>query len=427
MMAAGPLFDLSNALPSSARRLVFSLLRSNHASSRRGPLRRLLLDVSVISRHDAGTGIQRVVRGIMTALLEQAPAGVEIQLIGETRKRGYCYLEWDGVSSELKLKGPVEPDSHSAFVGLDLSLDAVVRHYSQLAYWRTQGVSLHFVVYDLLPLKHAEWFTAQLVRRFRRWFTAVTLLADSVLTISRTVERDIQHRFCNSFGLNVLEIPTVVLPMGADFLATRPGLVRSNRLGDLYQHFSGALSVLMVGTLEPRKGHSQVLDAFHELWQQGSDVKLFIVGRPGWHTESLQARIRGDYELGKRLFWLDDASDEELHFLYQACHGVIIASFEEGFGLSFIEAMSYGKPVLARDIPVFREREQPGVRFFSACSGRELAGALAKWLNDVEAGVLEVMPYAQPRWRDTATSLVDWIQAIHSRGNESAKNESRDY
>jgi hypothetical protein len=48
-------------------------------------------------------------------------------------------------------------------------------------------------------------------------------------------------------------------------------------------------------------------------------------------------------------------------------------------------------------------------------------------LNDVEAGVLEVMPYAQPRWRDTAISLVDWIQAIHSSGNESAKNEFRDY
>ena len=42
----------------------------------------------------------------------------------------------------------------------------------------------------------------------------------------------------------------------------------------------------MVGTIEPRKGHSQSLDAFELLWSKGAPQRLVIVGKPGWMTEA---------------------------------------------------------------------------------------------------------------------------------------------
>ena len=422
-MTMGLLLDASNALPATLRRFIFSRMRARCAVPTRKPLRRLLLDVSIISRHDAGTGIQRVVREIMLTLLEHPPQGLEIQLVGETRKRGYCFLDWDGAASKPRLLDTVQPDAESSFIGLDLSLDAIVRHHAQLSRWRAHGVSVHFLVYDLLPVNHPGWFPPQLVKRFHRWCTELVLLADSLPTISRAVERDIQYWLLNSYGVKPQQLPTVVLPMGADFRPAQPERGVSPEIAEFFSRSAQSWVILMVGTIEPRKGHAQVLDAFEVLWQQRCDLTLVIVGRPGWHTEALQARIRGHREKGQHLFWFDDASDLALQQLYQACHGVIIASFAEGFGLSLIEALSYGKPVLARDLSVFRERAQANVQYFSARYGQELAIAIFQWVEHIKnTGMAEIFSPTQSSWRDTAATLVDWIHAVHSSGARMAEH-----
>ena len=59
-----------------------------------------------------------------------------------------------------------------------------------------------------------------------------------------------------------------------------------------------------VGTLEPRKGHSQVLGAFDELWQTGANINLVIVGQRGWMVGDVLKNLQGHPELNKRLFWL---------------------------------------------------------------------------------------------------------------------------
>ena len=66
-------------------------------------------------------------------------------------------------------------------------------------------------------------------------------------------------------------------------------------------------------------------------------------------------RIKHHPELGKRLGWHESVNDAELSRLYASCDALIAASFAEGFGLPIVEAGHFGKPVLASDIPVFRE------------------------------------------------------------------------
>ena len=64
----------------------------------------------------------------------------------------------------------------------------------------------------------------------------------------------------------------------------------------------------MVGTLEPRKGHADILAAFSELWRQGAENRLVLVGRMGWHIEDLRDAIRMHPEYGGKLLWFDDVA-----------------------------------------------------------------------------------------------------------------------
>ena len=68
----------------------------------------------------------------------------------------------------------------------------------------------------------------------------------------------------------------------------------------------------------------------------GHPLKLIIVGKQGWLTESLVERLNQHPQNGVQLFWLKGVSDEMLTWLYQNCAALIAASFAEGYGLPLI-------------------------------------------------------------------------------------------
>ncbi|CAM2165660.1 Glycosyl transferase family 1 [Burkholderia orbicola] len=141
----------------------------------------------------------------------------------------------------------------------------------------------------------------------------------------------------------------------------------------------------MVGTVEPRKGHDQVLGAVEELWQRGFDVVLVVAGRQGWNVESFASRLRAHPENGKRIIWLEDVSDSQLGWLYKNLGGLVMASMAEGFGLPLVEAMHHGMPILARDLPVFREIAGESASYFYGDNPIELADRILEWINDSES------------------------------------------
>jgi glycosyltransferase involved in cell wall biosynthesis len=142
----------------------------------------------------------------------------------------------------------------------------------------------------------------------------------------------------------------------------------------------------MVGTLEPRKAHAQALAAFEALWDGGTDVTLVVAGKAGWMVESLVKRLNQHPERGQRLLWIESATDDELQSLYEASSGVLMASQGEGFGLPLVEAATHRRPILARDLPVFREVAGEHATYFSGLSAASLAAALASWLIALNNG-----------------------------------------
>jgi glycosyltransferase involved in cell wall biosynthesis len=107
-----------------------------------------------------------------------------------------------------------------------------------------------------------------------------------------------------------------------------------------------------------------MMEAFEQLWSEGDDVQLVIVGRIGWLMGDFVEALENHPQQGLKLFWLTEASDEFLAKIYESCSCLLAASIDEGFGLPLVEAMYYGKPVLARDIEVFRETGGANYKYF---------------------------------------------------------------
>lgn len=88
---------------------------------------------------------------------------------------------------------------------------------------------------------------------------------------------------------------------------------------------------------------------------------------------------------------------------------MLAASEDEGFGLPLIEAAQHGLPILARDIPVFREVAGEHARFFQAAEPQELADALQGWIEAGFTPASRQMPWLT--WQQSAANLERILRA----------------
>jgi glycosyltransferase involved in cell wall biosynthesis len=347
-------------------------------------VRQLLVDVSVIHQSDARTGIQRVVRSLLLQMLDAQPIGFQVRPVFATKQHGYRYADPNFLEPSATVKKdsskPVNVQRGDLFLGLDLSAHLLPCNEAQVLGWKRSGVKIHVVVYDLLPLQYPQWFNPKTTRNFKRWVRWLAVYADSLVCISETVKAEVALWLSAEFGLASDVVPACTIMLGANISASAPSVGRPLGADIMFERMRTAPSALMVGTVEPRKGYDQALAAFELIWQRTdySSAVLVVVGRPGWKTEHIQEKIRSHHRIGETLFWLEDASDELLERLYEATQCVLVASHAEGFGLPVAEAALFGKPVLARDIAVFREFNLPNMSFFRGNTSECLATSIEK-------------------------------------------------
>jgi glycosyltransferase involved in cell wall biosynthesis len=220
---------------------------------------------------------------------------------------------------------------------------------------KKQGLKVVSVIYDLIPLTHPQFCDEGLVRVFESWFDWVSRTADAFICISDTIAEEVRGKFRRRDLRNKQgKTPWVGhFHLGCD-LDLSSNQTQATPETERFFASTGN-TYLTVSTVEPRKNHAYIVDAFDLAWSRGLDVKLCIIGKVGWKTEALIERIRNHPEYGHRLLMLNQASDAELEYAYQHSRALIFASFVEGFGLPIVEAMHRQLPVIVSDIPVFRE------------------------------------------------------------------------
>jgi glycosyltransferase involved in cell wall biosynthesis len=115
--------------------------------------------------------------------------------------------------------------------------------------------------------------------------------------------------------------------------------------------------LLSVSTLEPRKNYQSLIQAFNMLKERGdnglADLKLVIVGNPGWKYDAILAAMR-DVAARGELVHLENVPTEELRQLYAQAAALVFPSNYEGFGFPPLEAMQCGAPVIASNIAAHR-------------------------------------------------------------------------
>jgi len=330
------------------------------ASASRVPAtRRWFVDVTRIAAQDLGTGVHRVVRSVLEHWLRTPPRGIRIEPVRfengdyrHARRFATTFLQLD----ELPLAdGIVQPRCGDVFVGLDWTPESLSAASPRIADWRRAGVETCFVVNDLLPVRLPDCFHAYSREQHERWLRDISLLADRIACISEATARDYRAWLGETAtGFQFGRPPRVdTFSLGVDTAVIAGGM------SDLREPLRTAVAqrptLLMVGTLEPRKGHRDALDAADRLWRDGFDFNLVIVGKRGWLVDDVIARLERHSRKGTMLHWHDDISDRELGALYRHGTALLAASLGEGYGLPLIEAAQHGLPVIARDIAVFRE------------------------------------------------------------------------
>lgn len=373
--------------------------------------RQLLVDISELAQHDTSSGIQRVVKSILAVLLRAPPAGYRVEPVYATVDGVYRYarrhtLGLLGCPSHLLLDEPIEYAPGDVLLNLDYQPHVVIAQRPRLDMLRRHGVRVKYVVYDLLCILMPQYFLAAADNIFTRWLEIV-LESDGALCISQNVANELSDWVGRNHPAKRQSLKIDWFHLGADAIASPASHDLPSESNRILKRIRSRISFLMVGTLEPRKGQGLILDAFDLLWRNGVEANLVIVGKRGWMVENLVKQLSTHVENSKRLFWLEDAGDDFLEEIYAVSSCLIAASYGEGFGLPLIEAARHRVPIIARDIPVFREVAGEHACYFSADTPEGVARTISAWIESYglhRHPKSDEMPWLT--WRQSADRLL---------------------
>lgn len=275
---------------------------------------------------------------------------------------------------------------------------------------KRDGVWIISVIYDLIPLTHPQFCDAGLVKVFNHWFDWIARTADGYIAISTTIRDQLRQEMVRRIGeQQVSERWFDYFHLGSELdlidatHAVDPTLVR------LFKRPEPVF--LMVSTIEPRKNHAYLLDAFERAWAAGSQARLCIVGKIGWKCEALIERIERHPQFNSRLFMFNNLSDQSLEHAYRHSTALVFPSYVEGFGLPLVEAMQRGLPAMGSDIAVFREIGGDFMAYFDLDDPQSLANLV---IDMEHTGVFPARrnldQWQWLSWRQASAQLVERIE-----------------
>lgn len=432
---------------------------------------RILVDMTETALHGYGTGIQRVVRNIVLRLPRLSPAvGAELLPVVAIGARLHAVLDpvaatavrpSPPVVATAAGPGPQAPLTQSLRRLLERLPGAATvlrpwrrrRLYQQLrgmrlktvapqrddvylvldSFWgrstvvaaltaaHRRGTRTVVVMYDLIPVTHPQFCGELVVADFQRDGPRVLRQADAIIAISATVATQVEAYAAQVVpGWHQRHCPVDFFHLGADFTAVTARGGEPDRWQGWPPGLWGAAPVfLMLGTLEPRKGHALVLDAFERRWQDGSQEALLFIGNLASGMPEVRDRMAAAERRKRPFFHLSGVPDAAVATAIRQSRAGIVASCTEGFGLPLVEFMQMGLPVLASDIPVFREVGGEYPVYFSLARPDSLRLALDEFYRR-EATIRQALTgFRWMTWDEAAETFVRKVIALVRRTDAS--------
>lgn len=203
------------------------------------------------------------------------------------------------------------------------------------------GAKIVVMVHDTIPLDFPEFQRAETAARFAQKLRVALNRADVIVCPSQSSRKALMAHLEPEARRPEL----IVAPLGLRKpIAELRAVPEDLRLSVPY--------FVTLGTIEPRKNHSLLLDIWAEFAEEADAPHLFVIGQRGWLNHDVFTRLD---QSPAKITEVNDLSDPAVAAVLAGSHGLLFPSFAEGFGLPALEARALGVPVLCNNLPVFHE------------------------------------------------------------------------
>ena len=291
-----------------------------------------------ISQAIYGTGVSVYTKNLVTSLVHLHPEDEFVLFGGSLRRRSEL------TTLAKKLKGTPKifpfPPTLMDFIWNSLHVLPVEKLIGNVdivhtSDWTEPPTHLPKVttVHDLIPFKYPQTTTDSIRQAHKKRLHWVTRESGKIIAVSRSTKEDL---------ISILRIPEdkiVVIPEGVEPRYTPQPLELIDQIKRRYK-IKGDY-IFSLSTLEPRKNQAGLIKAFEIVKKTYPDLTLLIGGRTGWGE--LPVPVEGVIMPGF-------ISDNDLPVLYSGALVYALPSFYEGFGLSPLQAMACGAPVVTSNV-----------------------------------------------------------------------------
>ena len=379
---------------------------------------RIYIDVSVLTLATFVTGIQRVTREIAVHLIEKERHNVVLLHYNAKENVFYridnalflnYYVHGKGIKNKMITRKKVEfteMASGSVFFDLDAAWMSRVKRSWLLPILKSQGIKIVAHIYDIISVTHPQYCLQRGVYNFMDFIGAHLQYADKIIVNAHATVCELKT-LAEKVGV---KLPLCeVVPLGGDF-GKRETIHDSQVSEKLAQIVHERPFILMVGTIEPRKNHKLLVEAYDK-GLKDLGYNIIMAGYMGWNMEEFAEKLEKHPDYNKRIFHFTGLNDNAISFLYQNAKFLAFCSYTEGFGLPIIEALQRGTPVIAADIPVSREVGGDYCLWFeqdNAAALCEVAGAVGKSKEQYDRIKKNIQLYKAVTWKESC-EMVDKV------------------
>lgn len=363
----------------------------------------LLIDVTEITKHEWATGIHRVVKNIFHQIYSQSENVIPVQNKAGKFITSYSYLNRTEGTEAMPEKSPAFKQGDNILL-LDNPWGQAAEFSGILELAAETGAKSYAVVHDLIPEQYPEVCDSEtMIREHVDWHTMLLQKADAVVCVSRATADEVAAYYEQMKFTRTRPLPLYCFHLGSDV-----PVAEQTARQEIRNFVKRGKTFLMVGTLEPRKGHMTVLQAWQKLPDSlRREYRLLIIGANGWKNDAIRKMLELP-EFRENVLWPRDVSDGELLWAYAHASALIAASLQEGFGLPLVEAAHFGLPLICSDIPVFREVTRGNADFFKAMDADAFTECLIKWMQTDQHPDSRKIPIYS--WKESAGEVLDILE-----------------
>ena len=255
-------------------------------------------------------------------------------------------------------------------------------------------------------------------KRLNYWYLNATMplycqRASAIITVSQASKRDIVA----DYGLDPAKVTVIYEAASSEFKPASPGVAdQARRCYGLPERY-----LIHVGTIEPRKNLTRLVEALKRLRDSGLHIPLVVVGGKGWLYDDFFRRLEA-LEMEDAVCFPGYVPDDDLVALYSAAVATVMPSVYEGFGLPVLESMACGTPVLASNSSSLPELGGEAAHYFDPYDVAAVAASIREvWTKaglQEEMATLGLQQAARFSWaRAAAETLAVYSRTIAAKGD----------